>query len=154
MSTTDKTINDGSPAFPCPQDRISSGMSLRDWFAGQALAGMCAGFVNVIQQNRAEFIRDLIPTTLELADAMLKAREAEKPAGIPAWISIKVYHNTPEHTDLNRARFKPLSEMPSSLSTFEYDGHRWRYKHSSFDDAGDYDVIERPNDDTSAEVKP
>jgi len=82
-------INDGGPAFPAtcssigtplvvsyPKEMVS-GMSLRDWFAGQALAGMCAGFVNVIQQNRAEFIRDLIPTTLELADAMLAAREVK-----------------------------------------------------------------------------
>ena len=73
--------NDGGPAFPCAPEAYNyhrQGMSLRDWFAGQALAGMCAGFVNVIQQNRAEFIRDLIPTTLELADAMLKAREVEQ----------------------------------------------------------------------------
>lgn len=82
MSTTDKTIiNDGGPAFPFWNPDTESqcyGITLRDWFAGQALAGMCAGFVNVIQQNRAEFIRDLIPTTLELADAMLKAREVEQ----------------------------------------------------------------------------
>jgi len=30
-------INDGGPAFP--DDRWQAGMSLRDWFAGQALAG-------------------------------------------------------------------------------------------------------------------
>ena len=39
------TINDGGPAFPHvgnPQsgfDYIAMGMTLRDWFAGQALAG-------------------------------------------------------------------------------------------------------------------
>lgn len=42
------TINDGGPAFPGPSDYRqdgspvwggATGMSLRDWFAGQALAG-------------------------------------------------------------------------------------------------------------------
>jgi hypothetical protein len=43
-------VNTGGPAFPCqPCDRqgqpvaeMSPGMTLLDWFAGQALAGMCA----------------------------------------------------------------------------------------------------------------
>ncbi len=44
MAMADK---DGGPAFPCeggPEKRLypSSGMSLRDYFAGQALAGMNA----------------------------------------------------------------------------------------------------------------
>jgi hypothetical protein len=36
--------NDGGTAFPCSQDvRLQdSGMTLRDWFAGMALAGMAA----------------------------------------------------------------------------------------------------------------
>ena len=33
-------IEDGGPAFP--QVNETSGMSLRDWFAGQALAGIVA----------------------------------------------------------------------------------------------------------------
>jgi hypothetical protein len=44
---TDK--NDGGPAFPVAEDhrtadalRWTAGMSLRDWFAGQALAGILA----------------------------------------------------------------------------------------------------------------
>jgi len=42
MSTT--PLNDGGPAFPVHCDTASSdgGMSLRDWFAGQALAGILA----------------------------------------------------------------------------------------------------------------
>jgi hypothetical protein len=41
------TKNDGGPAFPphggeTLYHRISDGMSLRDWFAGQALAGLVA----------------------------------------------------------------------------------------------------------------
>jgi len=37
-------INDGGPAFPCVDARgfVSTGMTLRDWFAGQALAGIMA----------------------------------------------------------------------------------------------------------------
>ena len=36
-------MNDGGPAFPCDSQKqfpTQGGMSLRDWFAGQALAGM------------------------------------------------------------------------------------------------------------------
>ena len=34
---------EGGPAFPVPENVcINSGMTLRDWFAGQALAGICA----------------------------------------------------------------------------------------------------------------
>lgn len=39
------TINDGGPAFPVADENQgwgSPGMSLRDWFAGQALAGLLA----------------------------------------------------------------------------------------------------------------
>ena len=41
MTTPDKKIDDGGPAFPSsfvPE----TGMSMRDWFAGQALAGIYA----------------------------------------------------------------------------------------------------------------
>lgn len=40
MNAMDK---DGGPAFPIPSDGMTAGhngMSLRDWFAGQALAGI------------------------------------------------------------------------------------------------------------------
>jgi len=42
---TPEQINDGGPAFPnlgYNADKNYNGMSLRDWFAGQALAGMLA----------------------------------------------------------------------------------------------------------------
>ena len=46
----DTPINNGGPAFPFPVSVYPSGqvqpgcygMSLRDWFAGQALAGLCS----------------------------------------------------------------------------------------------------------------
>lgn len=50
MSTQENSVNDGGPAFPLaastgdPRDGVycTSGMSLRDYFAGQALAGLIA----------------------------------------------------------------------------------------------------------------
>lgn len=76
-------MNDGGPAFPRPpftpgkrHDQLGDagfvatghpGMSLRDWFAGQAMSGMM-----VSKTMRAEFIAY---EAYVLADAMLKARE-------------------------------------------------------------------------------
>lgn len=87
-------INDGGPAFPHMADLVSSdgnggintrqitsgGMSLRDWFAGQALAGLQAN--GVISENAAEMgkvtkMRDTQWRSVmcyEMADAMLAAR--------------------------------------------------------------------------------
>jgi hypothetical protein len=79
-------INDGGPAFPhfkidpysskveiCPQ----GGMSLRDWFAGQALAGICAPLYDdespTIWKHR-EFAKG----AYMFADAMLAARKSKK----------------------------------------------------------------------------
>ena len=44
--------NDGGPAFPCqpldaqgnPMGPLEHGMSLRDWFAGQALTGLLTNY--------------------------------------------------------------------------------------------------------------
>jgi len=70
------TNNDGRPAFPYGQknitERSSEGMTLRDYFAGQALAGIlsAANFGNA---------KDWIgQRAYEYADAMLAAREAKK----------------------------------------------------------------------------
>lgn len=60
---------DGDPAFPCNSpDGVETykGMSLRDWFAGQALAGYLAN--NGYLSQTAE-------RAYEIADAMLKERE-------------------------------------------------------------------------------
>ena len=65
--------NDGGEAFPYerrnhPLD-YSRGMSLRDWFAGQALIGLCVDDVrNWPVDLTARYV-------YELADAMLKERE-------------------------------------------------------------------------------
>lgn len=58
-------IKDGGPAFPTGTF-ADEGMSLRDWFAGQALAsGQCEG----------DCPDSLAELCYRIADAMLKARE-------------------------------------------------------------------------------
>jgi hypothetical protein len=70
--------NDGGPAFPCgyhPEGNSADqqGMTLRDWFAGQALAGLCASTTHDDSPGTA-----LLATwAYQQADAMLKARDAK-----------------------------------------------------------------------------
>jgi len=67
----------GGPAFPQTQGENNDwpghyglgGMTLRDWFAGQALAGVCAG---------PEFNGDIAALCYEMADAMLTERESRR----------------------------------------------------------------------------
>jgi hypothetical protein len=65
MSKTD----DGGPAFPVTWDFVDgeTGMSLRDWFAGQALAGLAAMDADCGPAGLAS-------DAYRLADAMLAAR--------------------------------------------------------------------------------
>ena len=66
----------GGTAFPLVYDdetkgtrEIHSGMTLRDWFAGKAMQGLCAGnSTNPQQIAQAAYI---------VADAMLKERSKE-----------------------------------------------------------------------------
>jgi hypothetical protein len=64
---------DGGPAFPPMHnpDTHQSGMSLRDWFAGQALAGLLA------DPNVLGGAPEVANTAYRFADAMLEARAAE-----------------------------------------------------------------------------
>ena len=84
--------NDGGPAFPCPANpdeghtspitgewvdtsefaAASTGMTLRDWFAGQALAGL----VTLESRLDKEPAEDAA-LAYRIADAMLAAREAK-----------------------------------------------------------------------------
>lgn len=73
-------IEDGGSAFPIEGGEMSGlhsdpGMSLRDWFAGQALAGQWVG-------RESDFIALTAPTALNvaesayrIADAMIAARK-------------------------------------------------------------------------------
>lgn len=78
---TDKTDDDGGPAFPVPIASHASGdtvpafdwgMSLRDFFAGQVAAGMAAfsGTAGVSYGPH-----DIAGRAYEVADAMLAARK-------------------------------------------------------------------------------
>ena len=55
---------------PADWDSVQNGMSLRDYFAGQALIGLLAGR----QPNNAYPLEYLAETSYATADAMLKAR--------------------------------------------------------------------------------
>ncbi|WP_270374949.1 hypothetical protein [Marinicauda sp. Alg238-R41] len=71
----DKAPDMSGPAFPATWDQWSNadgGMSLRDWFAGQALAGICGDGIPGSHHAPRETARD----AYAYADAMLKAREA------------------------------------------------------------------------------
>jgi hypothetical protein len=68
-------INDGGPAFPVPAELCQDltihqqrGMTLRDWFAGKALAAMPAEYM-VEQPDHV-----IAYSAYSLADAMLQAR--------------------------------------------------------------------------------
>ena len=68
--------DDSGPAFPHSHDH---GMSLRDWFAGQALKGIIAGLQCEPGQTVDDLIRVAAIRVYEVADAMLEARKAGKP---------------------------------------------------------------------------
>lgn len=74
MSTKDN----GGPAFPPTHDPETHafGMTLRDYFAGLAIQGMCAAFPNVMKTDLLAFTQAMPETAYEIADAMLKARRS------------------------------------------------------------------------------
>lgn len=75
----EENIETGGPAFPChpeiiPQnDRDFAGMTLRDYFAAKAMHGM-AGSRRYCEAGWDQ--ADMASQAYEIADAMLKAREA------------------------------------------------------------------------------
>ncbi len=70
-------INDGGAAFPIPLQHQGGceGMSLRDWFAGQALAGMMAHPEADYSPLGNTRIKNTALDAYAVADAMLEARE-------------------------------------------------------------------------------
>jgi hypothetical protein len=73
---TSAPIEDGGPAFPT-QDwqavgNTHPGMTLRDWFAGQALAGFAAN-PRMIDSRSPATLEIVSEWSFEAADAMLKA---------------------------------------------------------------------------------
>jgi len=75
-------IDNGGPAFPFSHKDITAeggefavyrhGMSLRDWFAGQALAGICASGPGT-QWTDAR----IASAAYAMADAMIEARKVK-----------------------------------------------------------------------------
>ncbi|EAM8360863.1 hypothetical protein L3Y38_000801 [Salmonella enterica] len=61
--------------------------------------------------------------------------------------TMKVYANSPEYGAYLKSRFGGDKRGQS----FEWAGHRWAYEVTSFDDAGDYDLLYRFDDNTYPE---
>lgn len=71
----EKQVDDGGSAFACPDTEYRQGdpgMSLRDWFAGQALVGFGLGAL-----SDADTMTLASNTAYAIADAMLAARKRE-----------------------------------------------------------------------------
>ena len=77
-----KTINNGGPAFPLahltdtkdgPAVLVHRGMTLRDYFAAKAMQGMCSSDAHCVDGWAHS---DIAAQAYQIADAMLRAREA------------------------------------------------------------------------------
>ena len=69
-----KTVDDGGPAFPVPNDANTNGqegMSLRDWFAGQALEG----YMSILDSRKNPDYQEDATFMYQMADAMIAARK-------------------------------------------------------------------------------
>lgn len=75
MESSDGITNDGGRAFPFAADygppAACGGMTLRDYFAGQALAGICGDGIPGSHHVASQTARD----AYEYADAMLLERQ-------------------------------------------------------------------------------
>ncbi|HGW3730845.1 TPA: hypothetical protein ACNH31_002400 [Citrobacter freundii] len=56
--------------------------------------------------------------------------------------TMKVYKNSDDHAAYLKARF----DSARNGQSFEWAGHRWAYEVTSFDDAGNYDLLYRFDD--------
>lgn len=70
---------DSSPSLsPAPATMTVAGMSLRDYFAGQALASMVTELVMPPSASEPEWAETSASNAYELADAMLAARDRDR----------------------------------------------------------------------------
>ena len=74
------STNTGGPAFPVPDidgSAVCEGMTLRDYFAAKAMQGFLMDDALHKEASAApEWLKSIADASYELADAMLKAREA------------------------------------------------------------------------------
>ena len=63
----------GTPAFPINAMTTDEGMTLRDYFAAKAMQGLCS---TLGSSNASTYWGVLAIDAYEMADAMIKAREA------------------------------------------------------------------------------
>ena len=61
--------------YGIPTDGGDPGMSLRDWFAGQAIGPMISAYE---RQNEEYESQDIVEIAYRIADAMIAAREASQ----------------------------------------------------------------------------
>lgn len=86
--------SDGGPAFPSAE--FSGGMSLRDWFAGQALAGL-------LSDPATDATQELFATAAYLqADAMLQKRNSPPSESEYKKLAISIVREAAEQAKLGK----------------------------------------------------
>ena len=91
----------------------------------------------VSQQNKSDGTREKFNQLI--TDTCSALANAERVEPEPTRIERKVYKNSAEHSDYLSAQFTKDKQAGS----FEWQGHRWAYHWTSFDDEGDFDLIYR-----------
>lgn len=80
-------MNDGGPAFPVVinsnHEEHFNGMSLRDYLAGQALAGLLANDPKNVTETGTQYLELVAKGCYAQADAMLAARGPQWEGTIP-----------------------------------------------------------------------
>jgi len=60
------------PAYPPPDGGSQRGVTVRDYFAAQAIAGLCA---NPARVNQPDSLQSIVEEAYRLADAAVEARK-------------------------------------------------------------------------------
>ncbi|EFV42431.2 hypothetical protein HMPREF0864_00760 [Enterobacteriaceae bacterium 9_2_54FAA] len=63
--------------------------------------------------------------------------------------TLKVYKDSETYPDYMKVRF----DKTNTGTSFPFNGHRWAYEHTAFDDSGDYDLLYRFDDEPYPEEK-
>jgi hypothetical protein len=63
-------------AFPNPHLRDDSGITMRDYFAAKAMQGLMHNYHPCDFLEHKDWLEDISMASYQMADAMLKAREA------------------------------------------------------------------------------